>query len=106
MVKRVSWAVAAVFLAVMVYLVFFHVDERDQRLSGDAVATVYDVSRSGKNTRYHYRYTVGGTAYEGSQSSKNLSLGVGRPARVCYDPQDPSRSNLKPMSGTCGSGAG
>ena len=106
MAKWVWWALAASFVAVMVYLIFFHVDARDKRLSADAVATVYEVGRSAKSTRYRYRYTVAEKTYEGTELSKNVSLGVGRPAKACYDPKDPSQSKLKPMSGTCGSGKG
>lgn len=104
--KRVWWGLGAAFLAALVYLVFYHVDERDKRLTGDAVATVYDSRRSGKSKRLQYRYTVAGKAYEGTELTTNFSVGVGRPARACYDPRDPSQSKLKPMSSTCGSGKG
>ena len=104
--KRIWWAVGTGFVAVMVYLVFFHVDDRDARLSGEAAATVYDSSRSGRSTEFRYRYTVAGKTYEGTLLTTNLSLAVGRPAKACYDPRDPSRSLLKPMSSECGSGRG
>ena len=104
--RLVSWGLVGGFLAVMVYLIFFHVDERDKRLSGEAAAIVYDVSGAGKSTEFHYRYTVAGKTYEGTALTTNFALDVGRPAKACYDPKDPSQSMLKPMASECGSGMG
>ena len=104
--KRMWWGVAAAFAAVMAYFIFFHVDERDRRLSGEAAATVHEASRSGKSIRYRYRYDVDGRTYEGTALTKNFSLGVGKPAKACFDPNDPSQSMLKPVSSKCGSGKG
>ena len=104
--RKAIWGLAAAFVAVMVYLVFFHVDARDQRLSGEAAALVYDEVRSGRNVRYLYRYTVDGRSYEGTALTKNLAIGKGKPAKACYDPADPSQSMLKPPASRCGSGRG
>jgi hypothetical protein len=104
--RKLYSGLAVGFSAVMVYLIFFHVDPRDRRLSGEAAALVHDEVRSGRNVRYLYRYAVAGRTYEGTSLTKNVSIGKGKPAKACYDPDDPSQSMLKPMGSRCGSGKG
>jgi hypothetical protein len=57
-------------------------------------------------TEIDYRYTVGGRTYEGyteKDGDVQRDFAVGTQAKVCYNPQNPSESDVFPIGYRCGS---
>ena len=56
-------------------------------------------------TEIDYRYTVNGQSYEGyseKDGDMQRDYAVGRQAIVCYNPQNPSESDVFPAGQRCG----
>jgi hypothetical protein len=102
--RRVQLGLIIAVAAILVYVTFFHVNDHELRLTGTADATIVSDELSHRAMIYHYRYVVAGRVYQGEELSSNFAFGVGISAKACYDPGEPSRSILKPMGATCGSG--
>ncbi|MDB5695095.1 MAG: hypothetical protein JWN21_638 [Sphingomonas bacterium] len=103
---RINRGIIIAFVLGMIYILFFHVDERDARMTGTARATVVTAESTGRSNRYEYRYVVGGRTYQGSALLSGFAFAAGSAAIACFDPEDPSQSMLKRMDSSCGPGAG
>src|SRR5918998_3809263 len=102
-------ALLAVVLIAVAFAVFTYVRRRDQlaRLTAEAPAQVVSVSvtndrargndRSRERTLVSYTYAAGGQPFNGRSTKVGDVSGryrIPAPVKVCYDPKDPSASEI------------